>query len=98
VGDVALNLEQRCVVRGNRETHLTPKQAHLLEILMRHPGEILSRAFLMKQVWDTDYLGDTRTLDVHVHWVRNAIEQDPRSPVYLRTIRRIGYRFEPPEG
>jgi DNA-binding response OmpR family regulator len=97
VGDVALNLEQRCVVRGNRETHLTPKQSHLLEILMHHPGEILSRAFLMKQVWDTDYLGDTRTLDVHIHWVRKAIEEDPRSPVRLRTIRRVGYRFEPPE-
>ncbi|NIV30229.1 MAG: hypothetical protein GWN58_12255 [Anaerolineae bacterium] len=94
VGDVALNLEQRCVVRGNRETHLTPKQARLLEVLMRHPGEILSRGFLMKQVWDTDYLGDTRTLDVHVHWVRKAIEADPRSPVCLRTIRGVGYRFE----
>ena len=42
-------------------------------------------------------MGDTRTLDVHVHWVRNAIEQDPRAPAYLRTIRRVGYRFEPPE-
>jgi len=51
----------------------------------------------MKQVWDTDYLGDTRTLDVHVHWVRKAIEEDPRSPVYLRTVRRVGYRFEVPE-
>jgi DNA-binding response OmpR family regulator len=93
-GDVTLNLKQRCVVCGERETHLTPKQTHLLEILMRHPGEILSRALLMKQVWDTDYLGDLRTLEVHIHWVRKAIENDPTSPVRLRTIRRIGYRFE----
>jgi DNA-binding response OmpR family regulator len=97
VGDVVLNLKQRCVVRGVRESHLTPKQAHLLEIFLRHPGEVLTRAFLMKQVWDTDYLGDTRTLDVHIHWVRKAIEDDHRSPVYLRTVRRVGYRFEMPE-
>jgi DNA-binding response OmpR family regulator len=96
VGDVTFNIKQRCVVRGDRESHLTPKQACLLEVLMRHPGEVLTRAFLMRQVWDTDYLGDTRTLDVHVHWVRKAIEEDPRSPVYLRTIRRVGYRFEVP--
>ena len=97
VGDVSLNIKQRCVVRGGRESPLTPKQAQLLEIFLCHPGEVLTRAFLMKQVWDTDYLGDTRTLDVHVHWVRKAIEEDPRSPVYLRTVRRVGYRFEVPE-
>jgi len=97
VGDVLLNVKQRCVVRGERESHLTPKQTRLLEILMRHPGEVLTRVFLMKQVWDTDYMGDTRTLDVHVHWVRKAIEEDPRSPVYLCTVRRVGYRFEVPE-
>lgn len=97
VGNVILNLEQRCVVCGGRESNLTPKQAFLLEILMRHPGEILTRAFLMRQIWDTDYTGDTRTLEVHVHWVRKAIEKDPSSPVYLRTIRRVGYRFELPE-
>jgi DNA-binding response OmpR family regulator len=96
VGDVTLNVEQRCVIRGDQESHLTPRQATLLEIFMRHPGEILTRARLMKQVWDTDYMGDTRTLDVHIHWVRKAIEDDPKSPTYLRTIRRIGYRFEMP--
>ena len=51
----------------------------------------------MRQVWDTDYMGDTRTLDVHIHWVRKAIEEDPGSPVYLRTVRRVGYRFQAPE-
>jgi len=97
MGDVVLNVKQRYVVRGERESHLTPKQAHLLEIFLRHPGEVLTRVFLMKQVWDTDYMGDTRTLDVHVHWVRKAIEEDHRFPVYLRTVRRVGYRFEVPE-
>jgi len=97
VGDVTLNLKQRCVVRGNHESHLTPKQARLLEVFMRHPGEILTRAFLMRQVWETDYMGDTRTLDVHIHWVRKAIEEDPGSPICLCTIRGVGYRFEAPD-
>lgn len=97
VGDIVLNTKQMYVVRGKREIHLTPKQAQLLEIFMHHPGEILTRAFLMKQVWDTDFLDDTRTLDVHVHWVRKAIEDDPKSPICLRTVRRKGYRFEVPE-
>lgn len=96
VGEVVFNLKQRCVIRGERETHLTPRQACLLELFMRHPGEILTRAYLMKQVWDTDYIGDTRTLDVHIHWLRKAIEDDHKSPVYLRTIRRVGYRFAAP--
>ncbi len=96
VGDVVLNTKQRCVTREGRETHLTPKQALLLETFMRHPGEILSRAYLMKQVWDTNYMGDTRTLDVHIHWVRKAIEDDYRSPVYIQTVRHVGYRFEIP--
>jgi DNA-binding response OmpR family regulator len=97
VGDVALNLKQRSVIRGKRESTLTPKQARLLEVFMRHAGEILTRAFLMKQVWDTDYLGDTRTLEVHIHWLRKAIEENPGAPVYLCTVRRVGYRFETPE-
>ncbi|MCX7681195.1 MAG: response regulator transcription factor [Anaerolineae bacterium] len=97
IGEVVLNIKQRCVIRGDRETHLTPRQATLLELFMRHPGEILTRAYLMKQVWNTDYIGDTRTLDVHIHWLRKAIEDDHKSPVYLRTVRRVGYRFEAPE-
>jgi DNA-binding response OmpR family regulator len=97
VGGVVLNLKQRCVVCGKHESNLTPKQAALLEIFMRHPGEVLTRGFLMKQVWNTDYVGDTRTLEVHIHWLRKAIESDAGSPVYLRTVRRVGYRFDTPE-
>lgn len=68
-------------------------EARLLEVFMRHPNKILKRAFLMKEVWETDYIGDTRTLDVHVHWLRQKIEEDPSRPRLLRTIRGIGYRF-----
>jgi DNA-binding response OmpR family regulator len=78
------------------ERHLTPKQALLLELFMRHPGEVLTREFLMKRVWNTDYTGDTRTLDVHIHWVREAIEEDTGSPRYLHTVRGVGYRFQVP--
>jgi DNA-binding response OmpR family regulator len=63
---------------------------------LQQPGEVLTRKFLMQQVWDTSYLGDTRTLDVHIRWLREAIEDDPTDPIYLRTVRRQGYRFENP--
>jgi len=97
VGDITLNIEQQYVVQGNHESHLTPKQTQLLEVLMRHPGEVLSRAFLMKRVWETDYLDDTRTLDVHIHWVRKAIKGDHKSPVYLQTVRKVGYCLTAPK-
>ncbi len=97
LGDLSFNIKRHSVVCGDRETHLTPKQARLLEVFMRHPGEVLTRSFLMRQVWETDYTDDTRTLDVHIHWVRKAIEEDTRSPVYLHTVRGVGYRFDVPQ-
>jgi len=97
VGKITLYVNKRHVVCYDRETDLTPKQARLLEAFLRNPGKILTRAYLMKQVWDTEYLGDTRTLDVHIHWLRNAVENNPRRPSLLRTIRRGGYRLELPE-
>jgi DNA-binding response OmpR family regulator len=96
LGDVHFYVSQRTVIYGGRETHLTPRQASLLEAFMRNPGELLTRAYLMKQVWDTEYLGDTRTLDVHIHWLRKAIEKDPKLPTHIRTVRRCGYRFQIP--
>ncbi len=96
VGNVIFCVSSGTLAYHRSEQRLTPKQAQLLEILMRHPGQVLTRAFLMKQVWDTDYLGDTRTLDVHVRWVRKAIERDPGHPQYLRTVRGVGYRLEVP--
>lgn len=95
-GDLEFDIEERQVISGKRQARLTPKQAKLLEALMRHPNEVLSRRYLMKNVWSTDYLGDTRTLDVHIRWVREAIEEDPSNPMYVRTVRGVGYRFDPP--
>ena len=93
VGNFTLNPESRSLRVGKTEYHLTPMKAHLLEVFMRHPGEVLSREFLMKQVWQTDYLGDTRTVEVHIRWLREIIEADANHPVYLQTIRGVGYRL-----
>jgi DNA-binding response OmpR family regulator len=68
-----------------------------LSVFMRHPGRILSRKELMQIVWETDYMGDTRTLYVHIRMLRSKIEEDPSSPRYLRTIRGMGYRFGAPD-
>ena len=95
-GELVFNLKRCSVVRGERESHLTPKQAELLELLMRHTGEVLTRKFIMRRVWDTDFLDDTRTLDVHIHWLRKAIELDTGSPEYLHTVRGVGYSFHVP--
>ncbi|MFQ5811577.1 MAG: response regulator transcription factor [Anaerolineae bacterium] len=99
VGGLTLSLGSRCVSRGSKgaERSLTPKEFGLLRVFMRSPGRVLSRKFLMKKVWKTDYLGDTRTLDVHICWLREKIERNPGSPTYLHTVRAVGYRFDIPE-
>ena len=97
VGDLTLNLGTRCVYKGRMFHRLTPRQAKLLEVFMQHTGQTLTRRFLMETVWDTDYMGDTRTLDVHVRWIRERIEEHPSAPTYLRTVRGIGYRFGVPD-
>ncbi len=93
-GDLTLDLAERCVIKKGVSTHLTFKECALLEILIRSNGEVLTRKKLMKEVWDTDYLGDTRTLDVHIRWLRKKVEDDPSRPVLIRTVRGVGYRFE----
>jgi DNA-binding response OmpR family regulator len=86
-------LDNRQVSTGNGAQKLTPQLCRLLEVFMLNPEKILSRKFLMKEVWETDYIGDTRTLEVHICWLRKKIEEDPRHPRYLRTVRGVGYHF-----
>jgi DNA-binding response OmpR family regulator len=74
------------------DVFLTPKQAALMTEFLRAPEELLSRAWLMQEVWGTDYLGDTRTLDVHVHWLRKAL-RSLKAPFRFQTVRGKGYRF-----
>jgi len=96
-GPIRINTRQRKIACGGREDQVTPKEARLLEVFLRHPGILLTRKFLIKTVWDTDYTGDTRTLDVHISWLRQILEPDPSSPIYLKTIRGQGYRLEIPD-
>jgi DNA-binding response OmpR family regulator len=95
VGPIRFSPGVRIVEAYGKERRLTPKTATLLEIFLKNPGETLDRGTLMREVWDTTYIGDTRTLDVHVRWVREAVEPDPASPQHIVTVRRVGYRFVP---
>ena len=97
VGPIKLNLAQRKVQCEGKDERLTPKQAKLLELFIQNPGRLLTRKRLIREVWYTDYTGDTRTLDVHMSWLRQAIEPDPKNPKYLKTIRGMGYRLDFPE-
>lgn len=94
-GPVRFYRKQRIVRAYGREKKLTPKLARLLELFLRHPDKTLDRTFLMKKVWDTDFIGDTRTLDVHMRWLRQAIERRPAKPRHILTMRGQGYVFVP---
>jgi DNA-binding response OmpR family regulator len=94
VGPIRLDVERKQVRCQGKETRLTPRLARLLQILMQHPGEVLERKGLFRELWKTEYTGDTRTLDVHMSWLRRAIEPDPRKPKFLITIRGVGYRLD----
>jgi DNA-binding response OmpR family regulator len=93
-GPIQLDPFQRWVRVGKRQTSLTPRLVMLLRILMEHPGEVIERDVIFRQVWDTAYTEDTRTLDVHVSWLRRAVEIDIRNPRYIKTIRGVGYRLD----
>ena len=95
-GDLALDLiTRRVTLRGQRLT-MSPKEFSLLAELMRNEGAVLSRDLLLTRVWGYDYAGNTRTVDVHIRWLREKIEPDPSHPRYLQTVRGVGYRFEGP--
>ena len=94
VGPVRLDWERKRVICQGREARLTPRLVLLLRTLMEHPKEVLERESLFREVWDTGYTGDTRTLDVHISWLRKAIEENPRKPIFLKTIRGVGYRLD----
>ena len=97
-GPFVIKPSRRVLIANGQETQLTPKLAELVTLFLRNVGKTLDRKSLMEQVWHTDYLGDTRTLDVHIRWFRRAIEADPGRPVYLKTVRGVGYRLELPPG
>jgi DNA-binding response OmpR family regulator len=94
VGYIRLDLERNRVRCRGREARLTPRMTHLLQMLLLHAGEAVERERLFSEVWETQYTADTRTLDVHVSWLREALEENPRQPQFLKTIRGVGYRLD----
>ncbi|GAB4540174.1 MAG: response regulator transcription factor [Pleurocapsa sp.] len=91
--DISLfSQECRVTVRGI-EVNLSPKEFRLLELFMSYPRRVWSREQLIEQVWGPDFLGDTKTVDVHIRWLREKLEEDPSQPEYLITVRGFGYRF-----
>ncbi len=94
-GPVRMDVERHSVTVGGSDTALPLKEFELLELLLRNAGRVLTRGQLIDRVWGTDYVGDTKTLDVHVKRLRAKIEPDPGNPVHLVTVRGLGYKFEP---
>jgi len=93
-GPIRLDIERRMVRCLGKQSRLTPRLVYLLKALIEHHGEVIERKVLFSQVWETNYTDDTRTLDVHVSWLRQAIEADPDVPQFLKTIRGVGYRLD----
>ena len=96
LGLLTVDLAGHRLLRDGERVPLKPKVFELLAYLLRHPGQVLTREQLLEHVWGYDYAGETRTVDVHVHWLRAAIEPDPAAPVYLHTVRGVGYVFRRP--
>ena len=94
LGDLTLDLGRGEVRRGGEALHLKPKEYDLLVFLARNRGMVLSRDLILERVWGWEYGGGTRTVDVHVRWLRGKIEADPAVPSRIVTVRGIGYRFE----
>ena len=92
--DLRIDLIGRRVSRGGAEIQLTHKEFNLLAELVRNRGAVMSRDLLLEKVWGYDYFGDSRTVDVHIRWLRQKIEDDPSSPARITTLRGVGYRFD----
>ena len=92
--DLTLDLVSRKAFRGDEEMQLTPREFTLLATLIRNIGAVLTRDLLLAVVWGDDYVGDPRTVDVHIRWLREKIEKDPSNPERIQTVRGVGYRFE----
>jgi len=93
-GDLSLDVSARRVTLNRQDIKLSHKEFDLLSTLVRNKGAVLSRDLLLEQVWGYDHIGDDRTVDVHVRWLREKIEADPSKPQRIVTVRGVGYRFE----
>ncbi|HEY6058494.1 MAG TPA: response regulator transcription factor [Candidatus Limnocylindrales bacterium] len=96
LGRVSVDLGGHRVVREGEVVSLKPRAFELLAFLLRNPGQVFTRDQLLERVWGYDYAGETRTVDVHVHWLRTEIEDDPGRPTILQTVRGVGYVLRRP--
>jgi two-component system response regulator RegX3 len=92
-GSLRLDTASRTVTKDGDEIELAAREFDLLHLLMENPGEVLRRERIMDEVWDPHWFGPTKTLDVHISWLRKKIEDDPSDPEYITTIRGVGFRF-----
>jgi phosphate regulon transcriptional regulator PhoB len=91
--DLVVNLTEHKVLVKGRPVELSPKEFKILSMLMSSPNKVFSREDLLEQVWGLDFYGDTKTVDVHIRWLREKIESDPSNPKYVQTVRGFGYRL-----
>jgi DNA-binding response OmpR family regulator len=91
---IQLDMDRQIISCGNCEEHVTPLMADLLKMLIKNKGEVLDRKKLFSKVWKTTYAEDTRSLDVHISWLRKIIEEDPKNPSLLLTVRGVGYKLD----
>ena len=96
LGRVQVDVGGHRVLRDGDAVPLKPKAFDLLAFLLRHPGQVFTRDQLLEHVWGYDYGGESRTVDVHIHWLRSEIEADPAAPEFLHTVRGVGYVFRRP--
>lgn len=94
-GPVRMDIERHVVTVAGEAVTMPLKEFELLEMLLRNAGRVLTRAQLIDRVWGSDYVGDTKTLDVHIKRLRSKVEPDPSDPRYVVTVRGLGYKFEP---
>ncbi len=93
-GDLSVDVERHLVQRGDQTINLTPKEFDLLVHLMRNKGIVVTREVLLDRIWGYEFAGDTRTIDVHIRWLRSKIEVNPNQPTRILTVRGLGYKFE----
>ncbi len=97
IGDLSLDPAARIVTKHGQTVELTAKEFDLLRMLMSRAGEVVGREEIMDEVWDPHWFGPTKTLDVHISWLRRKIEDDPSTPRYITTVRGVGFRFMDPD-
>jgi two-component system OmpR family response regulator len=92
-GDVSIDLIKHIVLKMGDEVELNPKEFELLAFLMRNRGQVISREQILRKVWGYDFIGNDRTVDVHIRWIRQKLEADPHNPGYIITVRGYGYKY-----